>query len=401
MTDPETEIINIRRHHIEDMRALVGQFETERTDWDAKLQQATARECGALCGDGEQDRDELPKSASCARRAGGGRRATIRRSVSCRHQREQRLPEWRTPGARSSWQPAGDHARYRLDTPGEVNRDNLVGSLAELIKERNELRDSAVELAELVKGRDALRHSESLDAVKAGSDAQILQDTVDSQKRTIDTHIKNIEVLNRVAADNLQAIDHQRGEIQTVTERYRAAEGLVNRWEAVAHEREANLKNAHEILLQQGIDLDVFRERAERAEEELREEQARYAGLQSASQAVGEQLRREWARRDTLAEFTVRPVTNGQFQWVYVEHAAGGPFCDLTYPQTLPGDVALLSQIVHDAYLHATQHHGPQTPEGVDEVSPDDAEDPCDAICHPEHGACCGKVKEPPTEVNE
>ena len=532
MIDPESEIINIRRHHIEDMRALVGQFEQERTEWAEAIQQATARECGALCGDIERDREELAREIEQLRTAGlagvvhetdlaqfrsqvqamaadRDRFADLHRNLAARQR--ALIGEWRARqyAARLVGE-AETMLSVALGRPGAVNRDNLVGALAELVKER-----------------DALLHSESLDAVKAGSDEQILRNVVNVQKRTIDTQVEDLATKQRTIDSLQRAVDSSQRqlnvrvkELGAAAERYRTAEGQVDRGVAEAHEREAELRNANTILLQQGIDLDVFRERAEQAEEkledacgvierqredlellhgrneeieraaveverQLREERARYAGLQSASQAVGEQLTRaigladrarrrrvadtellhtahgiianaednklrlpcldahcvegdhtrdmdnpqpigdpEWkkaARRwsvefhareaaagavpnpteDPLSEFTVRPVTNGQFQWVYVEHAAGGPHCDLTYPQSLPGDVALLSQIVHDAYLHVTQRHNPPALAGADEASPDDAEDPCDAICHPEHGACCGKVKEPPTEVNE
>ncbi len=516
------ELASIHHVHIEDVRALIQQHDAERTDWEARLEQSIQRECGSLCKDIEEDRDALTEEVNQLREQGVP--GVMHEADRIRYQvmvadRDRFAELYRTLCERQR-RLVGEYraARYAvgvvgrletllgdaLGTPGKINRDNLLRALAELVKERDELWAAAVEMAPL----------------RQETDVRVLQDTIDTQKRTIDTQVEDIAALNRVVNSQQGAIQNQHKELQAATERYRAAEGQVRRLTDEATRREVNTKNAHDLLLQQGIDLDVFRERAEQAEQELedacevierqrgdlelllgrneeieqvaveaerrlREEGVRYAGLQITSQAVGGQLTRaigladrarrrrvadtellhtahgiianaednkltlpcldahcvegdhirdmdnpqpigdpEWKKaagrwfaefhareaaagavpnptEDPLSEFTVRPVTNGQFQWVYVEHAAGGPYCDLTYPRSLPGDVALLSQIVHDAHLHVMQHHGPQTSEGVDEAPPDDAEDPCDAICHPEHGACCGKVRETPTEVDE
>lgn len=450
MTDPtetiadlERELANIHKVHIDDVRALVLQFETEQDQWAEELRRARTSECGALCKDIENDRDVLAEENMLLRDQGvpgvmhETDRALYQAMVADRDrfsglhrnlgERQRRLiGEYR--GARYAVKLVGEVETLlsvALGRPGGVNRDNLVESLGELIKERDRHRDSA-----WARVSDTEEHNDQ---------QQSMQYTIETQLRVDRAPLEDLIVQKRITEAQTREVEGLANRRNELVQRALAAEGQVRRMadEATREEARRDREINEAIAARDGA---------------LAEWSKRYNGLESAAQTVGQQLTQQIRRNDQLRErrsadtrllriafstieaglheggwqnrpdwlertrewvaafharedarhaptgvdpldgFAVRAFSNGARELVQLAHRECDP---RTYPEA-PGGIQL-TVLTRDAHWHMAQFHDEQP----DEASPDDEKSPCEDICHPSQGACCGNPGKPPTEVNE
>jgi hypothetical protein len=439
------ELANIHRVHIDDVRALVLQFETEQAEWADELKKARASECGALCKDVENDRDamaeenrqlrdqgvpgvmhETDRARYQAMVADRDRFAGLHRNLG---ERQRRLiGEYR--GARYAVRLVGEIEALlsvALDKPGAVNRDNLVESLGELVKERDHHRESA-----WARVSDTEEHNDQ---------RQSMQYTIDTQRSTIDTQLEDLIIQKRITESQAREVEELTGRNTVLIQRALAAEGEVRRMAADAIREETRRdREINEAI--------TVRDRA------LADWSGRYNGLESASQAVGQQLtlalrhcdrmreqrgadtrllriafstiteaglheggwqnRPDWLERtrewvaafhvredalhtpspgvDPLDRFAVRAFSNGARDLVQLTHRGCDP---RAYPEA-PGGIQMTA-LIRDAHWHLAQYHAEQP----DEVSPGDETLPCDSTAHSGEAVCCGNMEKAPTEVNE
>jgi hypothetical protein len=317
------ELANIHKVHIDDVRALVLQFETEQAGWAEELRKSRINECGALCKDIESDRDVLAEETRQLRDQGvpgvmhETDRALYRVMVADRDrfsdlhrnlaERQRRLVgEYR--GARYAVKLIGEVETLlsaALGRPGAVNRDNLVESLGELVKERDYCREQVAlwaspdsninrneqivatlqqKIGEAV-GTDISRdrmvemfdHLVSQYRTQFADRHESMQYTIETQRSTIDTQLEDLIVQKRITESQTREVKELTGRNTELIQRALAAEGEVRRVAADAIREETRRdREINEAI--------TVRDRA------LAEWSGRYSGLESASQAVGQQL---------------------------------------------------------------------------------------------------------------
>lgn len=483
----QVELANIHRVHIDDIRALMSQFETEKATWEQKLQEAVGRECGALCGDIEQDREELTREIARLREEGvpgvmhevdqmvfrvlegdRDRFANLHRNLVERQRRV--IGEYRAAkhAARSVRLVEGLLADALGREPGSINGDNIEDVFADLVKERDHYRDQLHMLAapgghvhENERIIETLRHGigEAVspprdiprDQIVPMVDQLVAWFQSDGDVSVPDrlTQERLEEMVGRLDEDNRglrgraeeierAAVDVER-RLRDTKQRADAAEEQVRRYADEAARREAEKARAHANWAA-----------------EMTAERARYAGLESASQAVGRELTwalswcdrmrtrrvadtdlmrrayslivgahlddapnvdlreraREWVIAhetreqelrtpsgvvDPLTGFAVRVYNDGRHERVQLVHRSDTCRYDTTY-RALPSTEVDLAHMLDDAYQHALRPHVAE-PHG--EASPGDGDDPCGDTCYNSHGVHCPDRGDAPTEVNE
>jgi len=333
IADLERELASIHRVHIDDVRALVLQFEDEQAQWAEELKKARASECGALCNDIENDRDVLAEENQRLHDQGvpgvmhetdralyrvmvadRDRFAALHRNLAERQRRligEFRASQYAT-------RLVGEVEALlsvALGRPGAVNRDNLVAAAAELVKERDHHREQVAmwasphsninrnerivaalqqKIGEAVGtdvGRDQMvemfDHLVSQYRTQSADQYESMQYTIGTQRSTIDTQLEDLIVQKRIAEAQAREVKELAGRHTEMIQRALAAEGQVRRMadEATREEARRDREIGEAITMR---------------DDALAEWSRRYNGLESASQAVGHSLTLQIRRNDQL-----------------------------------------------------------------------------------------------------
>lgn len=461
----ETELGNIHRVHIDDIRALLAQFEVEKASWTQKLQEAVGRECGALCGDIEQDRDGLAREIQQLREEGvpgvmhqidrlrfqvveGDRDRYANLHSNLARRQRNLVGEFRAArhASRSVRLVEGLLADALGREPGSINGDNVEEAFTELVKERDHFReqwgmwagkDSDINLNEQVVV--ALRQKLSA-AVGTDLPRDRLVEMLDHLVKTYRGQAAEIEVLEARCRDKAAEIRILEGtdglHAVAIAAQLTEAQGRIAHLAEDANRREDEMAQARANW---AADMATLRKR--------------YAGLESASRAVGQQLTqalgwcdqmrarrvadadllrdayelihgigegampnwvrssRAWVARfntheevtatdsDPLAGFDVRGVSDGRHVKVYVEHSRSS--CVRGMAWEMPQGETPLTDVLASAYHHLAREHAAHAPEPQDEASPGDEGDLCGDTCYNSHGVHCPDRGNVPTEVNE